>query len=153
MIKEWSLVAHVMSTLIPVCPKVSSRLKLCKIHSSRCIRKQHCTVLSTKACSGDTRSVSLALEGHRQGNGSDVKHACAYSDAFRQDPTLGVLLSVGLPLENEASCQRCAPLVPTSGCFLAISQRLCCAREKNKSTQSLLHHSSPSLSTLMGYFQ
>lgn len=114
MLKEWSLVAHPMSTFIPVCPRVSprsSRLKLCKIHSSRCIRKQHCTVLSTKACSGDTRSASLALEGHCQGNRSgSVKHACAYSDAFRQDPTLGVLLPVGLPLENEASCQRlCTP--------------------------------------------
>lgn len=74
--------------------------------SSRCIRKQRCTVLSTKACSGDTQSVSLAVEGHRQGNGgSDVKCACAHSDAFRPDPSLGVLLPSRLALRKRGKLQ------------------------------------------------
>lgn len=74
--------------------------------SSRCIRKQHCTVLSTKACSGDTRSVSLALEGHRQGKGSDVKCACAHSDAFRPDQkSLGVLLPSRLAVRKWGKLQ------------------------------------------------
>lgn len=129
--------------------------------SSRCIRKQHCTVLSTKACSGDTPSVSLALEGHRQGNGSDVKCACAHLDAFRPDQTRvwAFCFLVGLPLENEASCKRCAhglplsSLVPATGCLLVTSQRRLLRAWENKSAQSLLHHPSPSLSTLTGYFQ
>lgn len=66
---------------------------------------------------------------------------------------------VGLPLEKEASCKRCAhalplsSLVPATGCLLVTSQRRLLRSWENKSAQSLLHHPSPSLSTLTGYFQ